>query len=178
MKRDEIKAILGDITDEQLTKLLDINTADIEKVKTKMQPEIDGLKQQLTEAKDTITTLEASKGDADALQAELDKYRQADEKRQQEAAEAAARAELMERFGRVKGDREFSSEFAESGVLDAFHKAINDPANKGKGDAELFDGLTKDKDGVFKSKNPPANMGGIGGNEPAGGEPPKMPTFF
>lgn len=119
------------------------------------------LRDDLAEAKNTITTLEASKGDTDALQAELDKYKQAEEQRQKAAEAAEARAKMVERFNAARGDKEFSSEYAESGVLDAFSKAIADPANTGKGDAELFAALTKDKEGVFKSAHPPVNMGGI-----------------
>ena len=81
MKREELKAIVEGITDEQLQKILDINNADVEKTKGKMQPEIDGLKQQVAESKKTIATLEANKGDTAALQAELDKYKQAEEQR-------------------------------------------------------------------------------------------------
>lgn len=132
----------------------------------------------LKEARDTISTLEANKGDTEALQAELDKYKAADEKRQQEAAQAAARAEMLDRFNRAKGENVFSSEYAESGVLDAFSKAINDPANKGRGDNEIFSDLTKDKEGVFKSKNPQVDMGGFGNADHGNGQPAKMPTFF
>ena len=163
MKREELKAIVEGITDEQLQKILDINNADVEKTKGKMQPEIDGLKQQVAESKKTITTLEANKGDTAALQAELDKYKQAEEQRKQEEKDAAERAKVLERFNAAKGDKEFSSEYAENGVLDAFSKAIADPANTGKGDAELFASLTHDKEGVFKSAHPSVNMGGIKG---------------
>lgn len=158
-------------------KLADLATGDYV-AKVKYEADLKKERDSLKEARDTITTLEANKGDTEALQAELDKYKAADEKRQQEAAQAAARAEMLDRFNRAKGENVFSSEYAESGVLDAFSKAINDPENKGKGDSEIFTSLTKDKEGVFKSKNPPANMGGIGGTETGNDQPAKMPTFF
>ena len=45
-----------------------------------------------------------------------------------------------------------------------FEKALADKANEGKGDAAIFDGLTRDKD-YFASMNPGGkpDMGGIGG---------------
>lgn len=162
MKREELKAIIEGITDEQLEKILNINSTDVDKMKGKLQPEIDALKQQVSDAKETITTLEASKGDSAALQAELEKYRQAEQQRQKDEQAAAERAKMLERFKAAKGEKEFSSEYAEKGVMEAFSQALNDPANEGKGDAELFAALTKDKDGVFKSAHPPVNMGGIG----------------
>lgn len=112
--------------------------------KGKYDSDLKKARDDLKTAKDTIATLEANKGDMDALQAELDKYKQADEDRQKAEREAQEHAELVERFNKVKGDREFSSPYAESGVMDAFRQAIADPANTGKGDAELFDTLTKD----------------------------------
>ena len=119
--------------------------------KGKYDSDLKKARDDLKTAKDTIATLEAAKGDTEALQAELDKYKQADEARQKAEQEAAAHAALVERFGKVKGDREFSSQFAESGLLDAFNKAISDPANTGKGDKELFDDLTKDAAGIWKN---------------------------
>lgn len=146
--------------------------------KGKYDSDLKKARDDLKTAKDTIATLEANKGDTDALQAELDKYKQADEARQKAEQEAAANAALVDRFNKVKGERQFSSEYAESGVLEAFNKALNDPANTGKGDAELFEALTKDAAGLFK--NPQQEKVKIDGvnNTPTINEPGKMPTFF
>ena len=174
MKKEELLEI--GLTEEQANKVFAMNGKDVENAKGKLQKDVDTMKSQLAEAKETIATLEANKGDTAALQAELDKYKQAEEQRKQEEKDAAERAKILERFNAAKGDKEFSSEYAEKGVLEAFSKAIVDPANTGKGDAELFASLTHDKEGVFKSAHPPVNMGGFQNVE--GGEPPKMPTFF
>lgn len=103
------------------------------------------------EAADTIKQLQDRMGDVDGMKAKLEEYQKADEARQKAEQEAAAHAALVERFNGVKGDREFSSQFAESGLLEAFNKAISDPANTGKGDKELFEALTKDAAGLFKN---------------------------
>lgn len=131
-------------------KLADLSGGDYV-AKGKYDSDLKKARDDLKTAKDTIATLEVAKGNADALQAELDKYRQADEARQKADQEAAARAALIERFGKVKGNREFSSKFAEAGLMDEFNKAINNPDNTGKGDKELFDELTKDAAGLFKN---------------------------
>lgn len=124
-------------------KLADLATGDYV-AKGKYESDLKKARDELKTAKDTIATLESNKGDTEALQAELDKYKQADEARQKADREAQEHAALVERFNKVKGEREFSSPYAESGVMDAFRQAIADPANTGKGDAELFDTLTKD----------------------------------
>lgn len=159
MKTEELLKI--GLTEEQANKVFAMNGKDVENAKGKLQKDVDTMKSQLAEVKETIATLEANKGDTAALQAELDKYKQAEEQRKQEEKDAAERAKILERFNAAKGDKKFSSEYAEKGVLDAFSKAIVDPANTGKGDAELFASLTHDKEGVFKSAHPPVNMGGI-----------------
>lgn len=142
-------------------KLADLSTGEYV-AKGKYDGDLKKAKDDLKAAKDTIATLEAAKGDTDALQAELDKYRQADEARQKAEQEAAAHAALVERFGKVKGDKEFSSEYAESGLMDAFNKAISDPANTGKGDNELFDALTKDVAGIWKNpQQEPVKIAGV-----------------
>lgn len=133
--------------------------------KGKYDSDLKKARDDLKTAKETISTLEANKGDTEALQAELDKYKQADEARQKAEQEAAAHAALVERFGKVKGDREFSSQFAESGLLEAFNKAISDPANTGKGDKELFDALTKDAAGIWKNpQQEPVKVPGVTGS--------------
>lgn len=145
-------------------KLADLSTGDYVS-KGKYDSDVKKAKDELKTAKETIATLEAAKGDTDALQAELDKYKQADEARQKAEQEAAAHAALVERFGKVKGDREFSTKFAEAGLLDEFNKAINDPANTGKGDKELFDALTKDAAGLFKNpQQEPVKVPGVTGS--------------
>lgn len=159
MKRDEIKSIVEGITDEQLQKILDINNSDIEKQKSKFQPEIDNLNTQLTEAKNTITTLEANKGNTEALQAELDKYKQAEADRKEAERKAAEHAAMVERFGKVKGEHTFLNDYTEAGILEQFKNAVNDKANTGKSDADIFKSLTEGQD-VFKTgrepfKNPP-----------------------
>lgn len=166
MKKEELLSI--GLTEEQASKIFAMNGMDVENAKKKLQSDLEEVNKQLVEAQTTITTLEASKGDVDAIKAELGRYKQAEAEREKAEQEAAEAAKLMERFNAVKGENKFSSEFAEKGVLDAFRSALSDPANEGKGDAELFAALTRDKEGVFASKNPPVNMGGFGPVDGAG----------
>lgn len=142
-------------------KLADLATGDYV-AKGKYDSDLKKARDELKTAKETIATLEANKGDTEALRAELDKYKQADESRQKAEREAQEHAALVERFNGVKGDREFSSKFAEAGLLDEFNKAISDPANTGKGDKELFDALTKDVAGIWKNpQQEPVKIAGV-----------------
>lgn len=122
------------------------------------------IKGDLTTAQATIIELEKNKGDVATLQKTIDDYKAADEQRKAQAEKDAARAAVEARFTKALGDkREFSHDYIRAGVLGDFEKALAAEENKGKGDTEIFDALTKDKDGIFKSQNPmTATMGGLG----------------
>lgn len=158
------------LTLEQFTeRTKDMKLADLTSgeyvAKGKYDSDIKKERDKAKEAADTIKQLQDSMGDVDGMKAKLEEYQKADEARQKAEQEAASHAALVERFGKVKGDREFSSEFAESGLLEAFNKAISDPANTGKGDKELFDALTKDAAGIWKNpQQEPVKVPGVTGS--------------
>lgn len=131
-------------------KLADLATGDYV-AKGKYDSDLKKARDDLKTAKDTIATLEANKGDIDTLQAELEKYRQADEARQKAEQEAAAQKALEDRFDAVVNGKEFANSLVRNGTLAEFSRALNDPANTGKGDKELFDALTKDAAGIWKN---------------------------
>ena len=155
MTRDDVRKTFPEATDEQVKAIMDLHGADIERTKGAAGADaakLTALQNELDEAKTTIGTLEAAKADADKLQAEIDRYKQAEAQRQES------------RFNAVVGERKFVHDFVRQGVLSEFEKALADKANEGKGDAAIFDGLTRDKD-YFASMNPGGkpDMGGIGG---------------
>jgi len=163
MKREDITKLFTDATDEQVSALLDINSRDIGKAKggaDKLQTDLEAANAALETAKATITTLEAAKGDATALQAEVDRYKLAETERKAAETAAQLRAGIESRFNAQVGERAFIHDFVRKGVLDEFDRALADKANAGKGDKDLFDALTVDK-GYFAAGNqPPVNMGG------------------
>lgn len=162
MNRSNILSIFADASDEQIRNLLDINSADITHALNKQKGDGDQLRNQISElqaqlsgAKATIQTLEANKGDVEKLQKEIDAYRQAEAKRKEEEQAAAARRDLMERMDAVLGDRKFAHERLRDIVADDFSKALQDKANRGKSDADVFEAITRDQ-GYFTSQNPAA----------------------
>lgn len=162
MKREFLKAIEG-LTDEAIDKIMAENGKDIEATKSKYS-DYETVKADLKAAQGTITELEKSKGDTAALQKTIDDYKAAEETRAANEKTAAARADVEARFGKALGERSFAHDYIKAGVLNDFEKALADEANKGKGDIELFEALTKDKEGIFVSQNPAhVNMGGMGG---------------
>lgn len=179
MTREEVKTIFPDATDEQVNAFLDKNSRDIGKAKgdsDKHKAEVERLKQQIAEKDNAIAEMEKAKGDADKIAAELEKYKQAEADRQAAEHAAKEKAAKTERFKTAKGEREFSSQFAESGVMNAFFEALSNPDNTGKGDAEIFDSLTKDIDGIFK--NPQQQKINIPATGNTGIEPNRIDNFI
>ena len=157
MKREDIKREFPEATDEQINRLLDINSADIGKARGstgKLQEELDA-------ALKTIDELKANSEDSAKLKERIAEFEKAEEERNEAEKKAAERAELEERFTAVSGERKYIHDMVREGVMTDFGKALQDKANRGKSDTEIFDTLTKDK-GYFASQNPPANMGGVG----------------
>lgn len=121
----------------------------------------EAIKTELETAKGTIAELEKNKGDTAVLNAELEKYKAAEQQRAADAERARERASIESRFETVANGRQFVHSFVRDGVFNEFMTAVKDSANAGKGDKEIFDSLTKDKD-YFASQNPRGNMGGFG----------------
>ena len=162
MTQNDIRKLFEGATDEQVKTLLDINSADVEKMKKSfgnLDEQLKTAQTDLATAQTAIADLEKQKGDVAALQKTIDDYKAADIKRTEDQKAAELLSSHQERFNKVLGDgRKFAHDYIQTGVFSDFQKAITDEANKGKGDAELFDALTKDKDGLFASMNPGSNV--------------------
>lgn len=175
MKREDIKKIFPDATEEQLKGLLDINTADIGKAKG----ELEEVKADLEKANGTLkeyeTTIADMKKSAEGNEDFKKKFedleqRIADEKAaaEKKAKEEAEEAEYANRFKTVVGEQKWRDELTEKAVYAEFKTALQDEANKGKGDKDILAALTQDKE--YFAKDParvPAFSRGTGF---AGGE--------
>lgn len=175
MKREDIKKIFPDATEEQLKGLLDINTADIGKAKG----ELEAVKADLEKANGTLkeyeTTIADMKKSAEGNEDFKKKFenleqRIADEKAEAEkkAKEEAEEAEYSNRFKTVVGEQKWRDALTEKAVYAEFKTALQDEANKGKGDKDILAALTQDKE--YFAKDParvPAFSRGTGF---AGGE--------
>ena len=154
MTREEIKSIIDGVTDEQLNKILDINSRDIGKAKGKAEDqskELEGLRQQLSDKDQTIANLEKASGDAKKVQEELEKYKQAEAGRKKAEDDARADQILTAAAEQALEGKEFVNDPTRAHYVAALKQAIADPANKGKSPAKLFGKMTRDADGIFKN---------------------------
>lgn len=159
MKREDIKKIFPDATEEQLKGLLDINTADIGKAKG----ELEAVKADLEKANGTLkeyeTTIADLKKSAEGNEDFKKKFedleqRIADEKAaaEKKAKEEAEEAEYSNRFKTVVGEQKWRDALTEKAVYAEFKTALQDEANKGKGDKDILAALTQDKE--YFAKDP------------------------
>ena len=169
MTRENLKKIIEGITDEQISAVLDINTTDIGKAKreyddlTKRVGTLEGEKKTL---EDTITDLKNNAKGGEDYKKLYEKLKGDIEEKERNAQKDREDKDLTAAIEAVFGDREFSSDYVRKGIIADMKTEIAKPDNKGKGYAEIFEGLTKDKEGIFKNPNPPANMPGMGKNAP------------
>lgn len=175
MKREDIKKIFPDATEEQLKGLLDINTADIGKAKGELETVKANLEKAngtLKEYETTIADLKKSAEGNEDFKKKFEELEQriADEKAEAEkkAKEEAEEAEYSNRFKTVVGEQKWRDALTEKAVYAEFKTALQDEANKGKGDKDILAALTQDKE--YFAKDPakiPAFSRGTGF---AGGE--------
>lgn len=175
MKREDIKKFFPDATEEQLKGLLDINTADIGRAKG----ELETVKADLEKANGTLkeyeTTIADLKKSAECNEDFKKKFEELEQRIADEKAEAekkakaeAEEAEYSNRFKTVVGEQKWRDELTERAVYAEFKTALQDEANKGKGDKDILAALTQDKE--YFAKDParvPAFSRGTGF---AGGE--------
>lgn len=157
MKREEIKAIFADATDEQIKAVMDLHGADVEKSKGKLatmekeladaKAEYDELTKQFDELKTSNASGEEWKSKFEALQAENEaKEKQAEAER----ILAEKQANIEKRFAECMGDKKFSHEAIKADYLKKFGEAIEVEENKSKGDKEIFQALIKDDATAFE----------------------------
>lgn len=60
------------------------------------------------------------------------------------------------------GDKKFTSDYVKNGLISDIKTELQKTENKGKGIREIFESLTKNKQGIFENPNQPADMPPMG----------------
>ena len=145
--------------------ILDIHSADIGKIKKENESLKETNKTLENDKKDLegkITTLtDEAKNNADVVK-ELEDLKKEIKDKEDADKKAKEDAELTNAITAVFGDKAFTSDYVKNGIIADMKTEIAKPENKGKGYAEIFEVLTKDKEGIFANPNPPAPIPGMG----------------
>lgn len=142
------------------------------KAVTKKDGEIENLKSSQKDLEEKLSTYETkinefnekAKDDADwklkyeELQTSI---------KEQEAKQKAEEQDkiLTDNINNLFEGKKFTSDYARNGLMTDIKAELNKPENKGKGIQDLFNELTKDKEGIFASDNELKDMEGMGDSE-------------
>ena len=73
---------------------------------------------------------------------------------------------MSDRLDKVTGEKKYLNEYTRNGILSEFMSAVEDKANAGKSDADLFAQIIKDRDGIFDSQNKAVEIPGVNPIDP------------
>lgn len=171
MNTDKLKNLFTEVkngtkTEEDATKEIMSDygkgiTAEQNKV-AKIQADLDNANTKIATYETEIKTLKDSSKDNDDWKS---KFEQLDAKIKQDEANAKAKAEdeaLTQTIVNAFKDKKFTSNYVKNGLINDIKNELSKAENKGKGIKEIFEDLTKDKEGIFENPNKPADMPPVG----------------
>ena len=152
MTRDEIRGIIEGISDEQLKKILDINSHDVGKAKNlaaELQKALEAAEAESAEVKEKLSLLETVQCEADEMKNEVVRLQKVIDEAEKTQQREKAEAELEKRFNAANGGKEFVNMFTKNGVFNEFCTAAAAEENAGKSDAEIYSSLICGKENIF-----------------------------
>lgn len=137
--------------------LIDTIMAEYGKLVTKDKEDLQTLKSQIKDLK------ESSKG-AEELQK---KYDELTKQIEEENAQKKAKEEddiLTKNINEVIGEKHFVNDYTKNSIISEIKNALKDEQNKGKSAKDLFEQITKGKEGLFTSPNQVLDMPSVSEN--------------
>ena len=144
-------------------KLVDLSSgkyADMGKL-TKANEELKTARESIETLNKELQTLKESNTTAEDFKTKYENLLKKIEEEEKKAKEKKEDEELTDAITAVFGEKEFTSEYVKNGIIADMKSEISKPENKGKGYAQIFEELTKDKEGLFVSPNQIKDMGGF-----------------
>lgn len=172
MKREEIKAIFPDATDEQLGQVMDLHGTDTEKAKSKvtaLEADLKTKKEDFDRLTTEFETLKAENASGEDWKAKFEAL-QADNVAKEKQAEAdrilkEKQENIENRFSAVLGEKKFTHDAIKADYLKKFGDALESKDYEGKSDADIFHALTKDDATAFEG----VTAYRLAGGNPTGG---------
>lgn len=131
------------------TDTIDIIMAQYGKLVTKDKEEIQNLKEELKNLKENSNSSEE-------LQKKYDELL----KEKEDAEKVKKDKQLSDNILNAIGDKKFVNDYTKNSIISEVKTALSDEKNAGKSIKDLFEDITKDKDGIFVNPNKPADMSG------------------
>lgn len=152
MTRDDLRGIIEGISEEQLKKILDINSQDIGKAKRgaeELKTELEGKDVKIADMERELDTLRTSQCEAEEIKKQAEELQKIIDDRRIQDEKAAKAADMESRFTTVVGNAEFLNGYTRNGVFDSFCRALQNGENQSRSDIEIFKEITKDAENLF-----------------------------
>ncbi len=156
MTRDDLRGIIEGISDEQLKRILDINSSDIGKAKRTVEE----LSAQLSEAQEKVLGYEAEIGglklavnEAEGMREKVKELQKVIDERKLKDEAQELENKLAQRFATVTEGAEFLNKYTHDGLYAEFKAALSDVNNNGKSDTEIYSKITKGRENLFLPEN-------------------------
>lgn len=145
LSQEEIKSILAEHGKSVKT--------ETEKVENNMRKENGDLKATIDDLKEQIS--KAPKSDEiESLKSKIAEYEANETKRIEAEKQKALDDSLTTNILNAIGDKKFVNDYTKNAIINDIKSSLKDSNNAGKSAKDLFEELTKDKDGIFSNPNP------------------------
>lgn len=155
----------------EFLKGLDLGKETIDTIMAEYGKNVQGLKEEKDSLSQKVNTYESEiKNLKESSKQSNDwksKFETLEQKIKQQEAEEKAKTEdkiLTDNIISAFGDKKFTSDYVKNGLITDIKTELTKAENKGKGIKEIFESLTKDKDGIFENPNKPVDMPPLGEN--------------
>lgn len=123
----------------------------LESEKTKLEAKVKNY-----EAK--ITDLNSKVDDSSKVQKELDELKKTIEEENTKKETEKKDSIMTNNILNAIGDKQFINDYTKNAIVSEVKTAMGDENNAGKSVKDLFEEITKDKEGIFANPNKPADM--------------------
>lgn len=129
---------------------------------TNLTTKLNDANKEIDTYKTKITDLEKASGDNSKIQKELDDLKQEIADKERKEAEKKQDDILTNNIVSVIGDKKFVNDYTKNAIISDIKTALKDTNNAGKSAKDLFEELTKDKEGIFDNPNKGVTTPGMG----------------
>ena len=133
---------------------IDTIMAEHGKLITEAKEKTQELENKVKEYESKIGELSSKAEDNTKVQEELDNLKKSIAENEAKAKAKAEDDALTKNITSVFGDKKFVNEYTKNAIISDIKTALKDSNNAGKSAKDLFEELTKDKDGIFSNPNP------------------------
>ena len=133
---------------------IDTIMAEHGKLITEAKKKTQDLENKIKDYESKIGELSSKAEDNTKVQEELDNLKKSIAENEAKAKAKAEDEILTKNITSVFGDKKFVNEYTKNAIISDIKTALKDSNNAGKSAKDLFEELTKDKDGIFNNPNP------------------------